>query len=83
MKLRLFLIHLDINSYKSILNNLGIIFFGKKKTEEFIRRNPSFEISDNDFIEITQQACLLGLECIDNFYVEITKFALEVYPDFH
>jgi hypothetical protein len=64
-------------------NNGSIENFAKRKViEEFIKRNNSFEITENDYIEITHNACLFGLDTVDNFYVAITKFAFEVYPDY-
>jgi hypothetical protein len=65
-------------------NNGSLENFGKRKViEEFVKRNRSFEITEDEFIEITHQACLFGLDSIDKFHVEITMFAFEIYPDFH
>lgn len=64
-------------------NNGSLDNFGKRKVVEgYVKRNPSFEITENDFIEITHQACLLGLDSVDKFYDGITKFAFEIYPDY-
>ena len=64
-------------------NNGSLENFGKRKViEVFIKRNSAFKITDNNFIEITQQACIFGLDTIDVFYTEITQFAFETYPNF-
>jgi hypothetical protein len=65
-----------------IHNNGSLENFGKRKViEEFTKRNQSFEITDNDFIEITHQACIFSLDTVDKFHDAITRFAFEIYPD--
>ncbi len=67
-----------------IHNNASLINFGKKRViEEFILRNKAFEITDNEYICITHQACIFGLDSVENFYSKITEFAFEVFPTKH
>jgi hypothetical protein len=66
-----------------IHNNGSLDNFGKHKTiESFIKRNRSFCKNENNFIEITHKACLLGLNIVDTFYDAITSFAFECFPDY-
>lgn len=68
----------------SLVHNCGLISnFGKRRTiENFISRNKSFEIDeDNDRINISQQACIDSLQIIETFFNEITNFALRTFPD--
>lgn len=56
--------------------------FGKRKTVEgFIARNKSFEISNDEIIYISHQACLDSIKIVETFFVEITDFALRIFPE--
>jgi hypothetical protein len=67
-----------------IIHNNGLLDnFGKRTLiEVFIKRNKRFEITDSDFIDITHNGCLLGLDIVDTFYKAITEFAFDLFPDF-
>ncbi|MDR6460475.1 hypothetical protein J2786_003609 [Chryseobacterium vietnamense] len=69
----------------SLVHNSGLVSdFGKRKTiENFICRNKSFEIDDNERIIISHQACLESIKIVETFFNEITDFALRVFPDRH
>lgn len=66
----------------SLVHNYGLVSdFGKRKTvDEFVKRNRSFEIDDNDRICISHKACLDSIEIVWSFYTEITDFALGIFP---
>lgn len=79
----------DISGLYEIRNclvhkNGSLQYFGKKKVvEEFVKRNRSFEITESEHLEITHEACMFGLDTINQFYDKITRFAFTVYPDFY
>lgn len=66
----------------SIVHNIGLIAdFGKRKTiENFVNRNMSFTIDDNEKIIISHQACVDSIKIIENFFDELTNFALRTFP---
>ena len=69
----------------SLVHNYGLVSdFGKRKTvENFINRNKSFKVDDNDRICISQQACLDSIKIVETFFNELTNFALKNFPHRH
>lgn len=66
-----------------IHNNGSLENFGKRKViENFINRNKSFSLTDNDFIEITHAGCVFGLTIADEFHTKLTECAFEYFPFF-
>jgi hypothetical protein len=65
-----------------LIHNRGSLDnFGKRKSvEQFINRYSSFTITDNEFIHISQKGCADSLKIINNFFEEITSFALDFFP---
>lgn len=67
----------------SLVHNKGLISdFGRRKTvENFIKRNKSYSVDDNDRILISHQACLDSIKIVETFFEQITQFAFKVFPD--
>lgn len=67
----------------SLVHNNGLVSnFGKKKTvENFVKRNKSFSIDEDERIEISHQACLDSIKIVEAFFEHITQFAFKVFPD--
>jgi len=67
----------------SLVHNSGSVSgFGKRKTiENFVKRNNSFSLDDNDQIIITHQGCLDSIQIVEKFFDEITEFAFRVFPE--
>jgi hypothetical protein len=67
----------------SLVHNNGLTSnFGKRKTiENFIKRNQSYAINENEKIIISHQACLDSITIVEKFFEEITLFALRTFPD--
>jgi hypothetical protein len=67
----------------SLVHNNGLISnFGKRRTvENFVNRNKSYSIDDNERIIISHQACLDSIAFVEAFFEEITRYAFKVFPD--
>lgn len=65
----------------SLVHNSGFICnFNQRKTiENFVARNKSFEINDDERICISLQACNEGITIIESFFKEITDYALKTF----
>src|ERR1035437_4675466 len=65
-----------VHNYASLEN------FGKSEViKTFIKKHKNFEISDNEFIEISNEGCLECIEIVNIFFKNITRIAMDCFPE--